>query len=85
MLALIDDRSYALRRQQRRPVSLPRCLAVRTGPSADLVTHLGQVQLFWAAVVAAGPPTPRRPKTSSAIGSRTATCSPGRPMLRARW
>jgi uncharacterized protein (TIGR03083 family) len=55
MLKLIEDRSAALRAATRDAdldTQVPSCpdWAVR-----DLVTHLGEVQLFWTAVVAAGP------------------------------
>lgn len=67
-LALIDDRSGALR-----------AAAAAAGPAAqvpgcpdwtvaDLVAHLGGVQLFWAAVVEAGPASD--PPAEDAVGTR---------------
>ena len=51
MLALIDDRSAALREaaaQAGLAAQVPGC---PDWTVSDLVAHLGEVQLFWAAVV----------------------------------
>ena len=55
MLTLIEDRSAALRAavgQAALTAQVPGCPQWSV---ADLVTHLGEVQSFWAAAVAAGP------------------------------
>jgi uncharacterized protein (TIGR03083 family) len=55
MLALIDDRSAALREaaaQAGLAAQVPGC---PDWTVSDLVAHLGEVQLFWAAVVTVGP------------------------------
>jgi uncharacterized protein (TIGR03083 family) len=68
MLALIEDRSAALREaaaQAGLGAHVPGC---PDWDVADLVTHLGQVQLFWAAAVAAGPAD--EPPSDEVIGDR---------------
>ncbi len=54
LLALIDDRSAALRAAAagNYPARVPGCPDWSVG---DLVAHLGEVQRFWAAAAAAGP------------------------------
>ena len=68
MLALIEDRSAALREaaaQAGLAAQVPGC---PDWTVADLVTHLGQVQMFWAAAVAAGPA--EDPPAEDVIGDR---------------
>lgn len=68
MLALIEDRSAAVRdaaAQAGMRAQVPGCPDWRV---ADLVTHLGQVHLFWAAAVAAGPA--QDPPADDLIGDR---------------
>ena len=68
MLALIEDRSAALRdaaAQAGLGAQVPGC---PDWTAADLVTHLGDVQLFWAAAVAAGPS--EEPPSDEAVGDR---------------
>jgi uncharacterized protein (TIGR03083 family) len=68
MLTLIDDRSAALRDSAAEAglgAQVPGC---PDWTVADLVTHLGQVQLFWAATVAAGPAD--TPPSEDVIGDR---------------
>ncbi|MGH3303907.1 MAG: maleylpyruvate isomerase N-terminal domain-containing protein [Streptosporangiaceae bacterium] len=54
-LALIDDRSAALRSAAAGAGLDARVPGCPDWSVADLVAHLGEVQLFWAADVAAGP------------------------------
>jgi uncharacterized protein (TIGR03083 family) len=54
-LRLIEDRSAALRAATRDADPDARVPSCPDWSVRDLVTHLGEVQLFWAAVVAAGP------------------------------
>lgn len=54
-LALIDDRSAALRSAAAAAGLQERVPGCPDWSVADLVAHLGEVQLFWAADVAAGP------------------------------
>jgi len=68
MLALIEDRSASLRAaaaQAGLATQVPGC---PDWSAADLVTHLGQVHLFWAAAVAAGPA--EEPPADDDIGDR---------------
>jgi uncharacterized protein (TIGR03083 family) len=68
MLALIDDRSAALREaaaQAGLGAQVPGC---PDWTVADLVEHLGQVHLFWAAVVTVGPAD--APPPDDVIGDR---------------
>jgi uncharacterized protein (TIGR03083 family) len=68
MLALIDDRSFALREaaaQAGLAAQVPGC---PDWTVSDLVTHLGHVQLFWAAVVVVGPAD--APPGDDVIGDR---------------
>jgi uncharacterized protein (TIGR03083 family) len=68
MLALIEDRSTALRdaaAQAGFGAQVPGC---PDWTVADLVTHVGQVQMFWAAVVAAGPSA--TPPSDDVVGDR---------------
>jgi uncharacterized protein (TIGR03083 family) len=55
MLKLIEDRSAALRAATRDADLDTRVPSCPDWTVRDLVAHLGEVQLFWAAVVAAGP------------------------------
>lgn len=68
MLALIDDRSAALRAAAAQAGLGARVPACPDWTVADLVAHVGQVQMFWAAVVAAGPAT--SPPGDDVIGDR---------------
>jgi len=68
MTALIDDRSTALREAAAQAGLAARVPGCPDWTVADLVTHLGQVQLFWAAVVAAGPA--EAPPAEDVIGDR---------------
>lgn len=66
MLGLIEDRSAALRSAA---ASAPLAARVPGCPGwtvADLVAHLGEVQLFWAAAVTAGPAD--SPPSDEAVG-----------------
>jgi uncharacterized protein (TIGR03083 family) len=68
MIALIEDRSAALREgaaQAGLAAQVPGC---PDWTVADLVAHLGGVQLFWAAVVTAGPA--EGPPGDDVIGDR---------------
>lgn len=62
MLALIDDRSAALRTAAARAGFEARVPGCPEWTVADLVAHLGEVHIFWTAVVgageASGPPDP---------------------------
>ncbi len=55
MLALIEDRSDALRAAAAQAGMAARVPGCPDWAVSDLVAHLGEVQLFWAADVAAGP------------------------------
>jgi uncharacterized protein (TIGR03083 family) len=55
MLALIDDRSAALRQAAAEAGFAAPVPCCPDWAVSDLVAHLGQVQLFWAATVAVGP------------------------------
>lgn len=68
MTALIDDRSTALRDAAAQAGLATRVPGCPDWTVADLITHLGQVQLFWAAVVAAGPA--EAPPAEDVIGDR---------------
>jgi uncharacterized protein (TIGR03083 family) len=68
MLALIEDRSAALRESAAQAgfeAPVPGC---PDWTVSDLVTHLGQVQLFWAAAVEVGPA--EAPPAEDIIGDR---------------
>ncbi|HSR87297.1 MAG TPA: maleylpyruvate isomerase N-terminal domain-containing protein [Streptosporangiaceae bacterium] len=67
-LALIEDRSAALRDAAAQAGLGARVPGCPDWTVADLITHLGQVQLFWAATVDAGPA--EEPPTEDAIGDR---------------
>jgi len=54
MLALIEDRSAALRSAAAQSGFDARVPACPDWTVADLIAHVGEVQLFWTAVVAAG-------------------------------
>jgi uncharacterized protein (TIGR03083 family) len=69
MLSLIEDRSAVLRAAA---AAVPATTQVPGCPDwqvSDLVTHLGEVQRWWAAVVAAGPAT--EPVDEATIAGRT--------------
>jgi uncharacterized protein (TIGR03083 family) len=68
MLTLIDDRSAALRAAAWTAGLTARVPACPNWSVADLVTHLGEVHLLWAAVVSAGPAA--GPPEPSAVGDR---------------
>jgi uncharacterized protein (TIGR03083 family) len=68
MVALIEDRSAALREAAAQAGMAAQVPCCPDWTAADLVTHLGQVQLFWAAVVTAGPA--EGPPPDDAIGDR---------------
>jgi uncharacterized protein (TIGR03083 family) len=65
-LTLIDDRSAALRRAAGAAGLAARVPGCPDWTVAELVAHLGKVQLFWAADVAAGPASD--PPAEDAIG-----------------
>lgn len=65
-LALIDDRSAALRAAAIAAGMSARVPGCPDWTVADLVAHLGEVQLFWAADVAAGPAS--GPPAEEAVG-----------------
>lgn len=67
-LALIDDRSAALRAAAATAGMTTRVPGCPDWTIADLLAHLGEVQLFWAADVAAGPAT--GPPAADAVGDR---------------
>ena len=54
-LAFIEDRSAALRTAAAVAAAAARVPGCPDWTTADLVRHLGEVQRFWAANVAAGP------------------------------
>jgi uncharacterized protein (TIGR03083 family) len=68
MLALIDDRSVALQEAAAQAGFDARVPGCPDWTVSDLITHLGQVQLFWAAVVAVGPAD--APPSDDVIGDR---------------
>jgi uncharacterized protein (TIGR03083 family) len=68
MLALIEDRSAALREAAGQAGMAARVPCCPDWSVADLLTHLGHVQLFWAASVAAGPA--EEPPAEDVIGDR---------------
>jgi len=55
MLTLIEDRSAALRAAAGKADLTARVPGCPDWSVRDLITHLGEVQLFWASAVAAGP------------------------------
>jgi uncharacterized protein (TIGR03083 family) len=65
-LALIDDRSAALRAAAGAAGLAARVPGCPDWSVADLVAHLGEVQLFWAADVAAGPAS--KPPDDATVG-----------------
>ena len=68
MLTLIEDRSEALRAAAAQAGMAARVPCCPDWNVSDLVTHLGEVQLFWAADVAAGPAV--QPPDEDAVGDR---------------
>lgn len=74
MLALIADRSEALRTAAAAAGFEARVPGCPDWSVADLVGHLGEVQLFWAADVNAGELQTRRPPRKSATLRRAVTC-----------
>ena len=68
MLALIDDRSVALQEAAAQAGFDARVPGCPDWTVSDLITHLGQVQLFWAAVVTVGPAD--APPSEDVIGDR---------------
>lgn len=68
MLALIDDRSSALRTAAAAVGLEERVPGCPDWSVRDLVTHLGEVHLFWSAAVAAGPA--ESPPADDEIGDR---------------
>jgi uncharacterized protein (TIGR03083 family) len=68
MLALIEDRSDALRAAAAQAGLAARVPGCPDWTVTDLVSHLGEVQLFWAADVAAGPAS--EPPGEDAVGDR---------------
>jgi len=68
MLALIEDRSAALREASAQAGFATQVPGCPDWTVADLITHLGQVHLFWAAVVAAG--AAEDPPADDVIGDR---------------
>jgi len=69
LLALIEDRSAALRAAAAGAPASARVPCCPDWSLHDLVAHLGEVQRFWAAVVAAGPAD--RPPADSEVTGRT--------------
>jgi uncharacterized protein (TIGR03083 family) len=69
MLSLIEDRSAVLREAAATAPAGAQVPACPDWQTSDLVTHLGEVQRWWAAVVAAGPAT--EPPDDAAIEGRT--------------
>jgi uncharacterized protein (TIGR03083 family) len=69
MLALIEDRSAALRAAAPAAGLTARVPACPNWSVADLVSHLGEVHLLWAAVATAGPSA--SPPERSAVGDTT--------------
>jgi uncharacterized protein (TIGR03083 family) len=68
-IAHIDDRSAALRAAAATAGTAARVPSCPDWSVTDLVEHLGAVQLFWAAVVGAGPAD--GPPDESVLGDRT--------------
>jgi uncharacterized protein (TIGR03083 family) len=68
MLALIDDRSATLRAAAAEGDLAAQVPGCPDWTVSDLVAHLGEVQLFWAATVAAGPAD--APPAEDVIGDR---------------
>lgn len=66
MLTLVEDRSSALRAAAAEAGETAQVPGCPDWTVRDLVAHLGQVQLFWAAVVAAGPAA--SPPPDEAVG-----------------
>ena len=69
LLSLIADRSAALRAAAAGPPAGARVPCCPDWSLHDLVAHLGEVQRFWAAVVAAGPATV--PPDDDSVAGRT--------------
>jgi uncharacterized protein (TIGR03083 family) len=67
-LALIDDRSAALRGAAAAAGPAARVPGCPDWSVEDLVAHLGAVQLFWAATVAAGPAS--EPPSEDVVGDQ---------------
>lgn len=67
-LELVEERSAALRDAVAAAAPQARIPGCPDWTVPDLVTHVGDVQRFWAAVVAAGPAA--RPPTEEAAGER---------------
>src|ERR1700722_15792814 len=68
MLALIDDRSAALRESAAQAALEARDPGCPDWTVADLIAHLGEVQIFWSAAVAAGPA--EGPPAEDVVGDR---------------
>ncbi|MGO8960732.1 MAG: maleylpyruvate isomerase family mycothiol-dependent enzyme [Streptosporangiaceae bacterium] len=68
MLALIEDRSDALRAAAAQAGLAARVPGCPAWAVSDLVAHLGEVHLFWAADVAAGPAV--EPPDDDTVGDR---------------
>jgi hypothetical protein len=68
MLSLIEDRSAALRTSAAAAGLDARVPGCPDWSVRDLVAHLGEVQLFWSAAVAAGPA--HKPPTEEQVGDR---------------
>jgi uncharacterized protein (TIGR03083 family) len=68
MLALIDDRSAALRDAAAQAGFGARVPGCPDWTVADLITHVGDVQIFWAAAVTVGPAA--APPGDDVIGDR---------------
>jgi uncharacterized protein (TIGR03083 family) len=69
VLTLIDDRSAVLRAAAAAVPAATRVPGCPDWQVSDLVTHLGEVQRWWAAVIAAGPAT--EPPDAGTIDGRT--------------
>jgi uncharacterized protein (TIGR03083 family) len=69
MLSLVEDRSAVLRAAAAASPAGAQVPGCPDWQVSDLVTHLGEVQRFWAAVVTAGPST--KPPDEAAIEGRT--------------
>ena len=67
-LSLIDDRSAALRSAAAEAGLAARVPGCPDWSVEDLVAHLGAVQLFWAAAVAAGPAS--EPPSEDVVGDQ---------------
>jgi len=70
-LASVEDRSAALRRAAEAATGTDRVPSCPDWTVRDLVTHVGAVQRFWAATVAAGPAT--QPPGEDAVAEREPT------------